>query len=223
MVIKTIATPTTGQRRLTLAAGYDATNFSTIVAGDYISLNQVPGYAPTSLSTATDMIAQISAVGAGTIDIILPDEAVLPNATLTYTEYFPFWHKARAGNGLHAFPWQIESKYWVPGGINFFGIWQWIYMLFQFNEWPKDFLHTFDFAYRTPSGGPYISDTVRFVENSDAAMQLYHALRVGYLNNQGQALKMKLSGSHIGEPWVLQYLQAEASKETGNVLKMYQG
>lgn len=222
-VVKTISTPTTGTRRLTLAAGYDAANFATIAVGDILSLNQTKAYA-TSLVLGTDMLAQISAVGAGTIDILLPTGAELDTAaTLTYDDYFPIWHQARAGDGLNGFPYQIETKYWIPGGINYFAIWQFIYMLFQFDEWPKSKAHTFDFAYRTPSGGPYISDVVNFVENSDTAMQLFHALRVGYLNNQGQALKMKLSGSHIGEPWVLQYLEAQTSNESGLVLKMYQG
>ncbi len=174
------------------------------------------------------MIAKVSRVveGAGLaeIDIILPDDAALDaSATLTYDEFFPIWQKAITGDGLHAFPWQIESRYWIPGGINFNAIWQWIYCLFQFFAWPKNFIHTFAMAYRTPSGGDFIEDSIEFNENSDGSMQLFHALKQGYLNNQGQALKLRLSGSHIGEPWVLQYLEAQVSEQTGNTLKEYQG
>lgn len=225
-VVKTISTPTSGQRRLTLATGYDATNFATIVAGDYIALNQTKAYA-TSLTDGDSMIAQVAAIstGSGYLDIILPDGGDLDSsATLTYDEYFPIWHKARAGAGLNGIPWQIKTGYWLASGINNSLIWQWIYMLLQYSAWPKPTgVNTFDFSYRTPSGGDFISDTIRFVENSDGAMQLFHALRQGKLNNQGQALKMILSGIHIGEPWVLQYLEAHASVESGNTLKQYQG
>lgn len=225
-VIKSISTPTSGQRRLTLATGYDATNFATIVAGDYIALNQTKAYA-TSLTDGDSMIAQIAAIstGSGYLDIILPTGGDLDSsATLTYDKYFPIWHKARAGAGLNGIPWQIKTGYWLAAGVNNALIWQWIYMLLQYSAWPKPTgVNTFDFSYRTPSGGDFISDTVRFVENSDGAMQLFHALRQGHLNNQGQALKMILSGIHIGEPWVLQYLEAQATIESGNTLKQYQG
>ena len=225
-VVKTISTPATGQRRLTLAAGYDATNFATIVAGDYIALNQTKAYA-TSLTNGDSMIAQIAAIstGSGYLDIILPDGGDLDSsATLTYDKYFPIWHRGRLTAGLNGIPWQIKTGYWLPSGVNNSLIWQWIYMLLQYSEWPKPTgSNTFTMAYRTPSGGPEISDVIRFVENSDGAMQLLHALRQGYLNNQGQALKMTLSGIHIGEPWVLQYLEAHCTIESGNTLKQYQG
>ena len=225
-VVKTISTPATGQRRLTLAAGYDATNFATIVAGDYIALNQTKAYA-TSLTNGDSMIAQIAAIstGSGYLDIILPDGGDLDgSATLTYDKYFPIWHRGRLTAGLNGIPWQIKTGYWLPSGVNNSLIWQWIYMLLQYSAWPKPTgSNSFTMAYRTPSGGPEISDVIRFVENSDGAMQLLHALRQGYLNNQGQALKMTLSGIHIGEPWVLQYLEAHCTIESGNTLKQYQG
>lgn len=223
MVVKQVSTPASGQRRLTLATGYDATNFNTIAVGSYIALNQTKGYAPTAAPTATNMIAKVAAVGVGTIDIILPDDAVLANCTPTYDEYFPFWQKGATGNGLHGFDWQIETKYWIPGGVNWYGMFCWIYCLLKYEAWAKNFTHEFEMAYRTPSGGDFISDLIEFVENSDGAMQLYHALRQGDANNQGQALKLQLSGSHIGEPWVLQYLQADVSRFLGNNLKEFTG
>lgn len=222
LIVKTVATPSTGQRRFTVAAG--SASMASIVAGDTISISQLLKYWPAS--TGQDMLAKVAAVnsGAGTVDIILPDGVTFDaSASLTYDLFFPIMHKAKNGAGLHGITYNLETKYWMPNGINWFGRWLWVYLFFKYGTLPKNVLNQFAMGYRTPSGGDMISDTINFLDNSDSNFQLYHALRIGNLNSQGQALKLALSGIHIGEQWTLQYLEAHGLEESGNLLKQYQG
>jgi hypothetical protein len=218
-LIKQIAAGATStQKVLTLASGYDATNFATIVAGDLIGIQQFQKYS--MQTTGDDMIAKVVSTntGAGTMTILLPDGATLPNVVLTSKTFAPFWHK-----GLNGISWQIETSYWIPAGVNRFNIWEWLYLFFKYRTWFKIDPSVFTLAHKTPSSGPLISSEITFEDNSSENFQLFHALKQGDGNNQGQAIKLKLSGIHIGEEWVLQYLEAHTSDESGNILEMYQG
>lgn len=226
LLVKAVASgSSSSQKVLTLDSGIDASILGTIVANDYITFQQVEKY---TTSTANDFIAKVVSVdtAAKTITVNLPDGAVLPNlVSLAQKFCFPVWHAGANGltQGLNGIPWTLETKYWGPKGPNYFGIWQWLYLFCKYKAWPKIDPAYLNIAYRTPSGGDYITDRSTFVDNSDSNFQLFHALRQGFLNNQGQAIKFKLSGIHIGEEWVLQYLELQGEGELGNVLKMYQG
>ncbi len=224
-LVKTIASgAVTGQKVLTLAAGYDATNFNTIVANDYFAIQQFKNY--TGQATGDDMITKVISTnsGAGTITVRLPEGAVLPNVTITDGKlYAPIWHRGALTAGLNGITWMWRTKYWMPGGTNFWGIWKWLYLLFKYQTWKKIDPLDINIAYRTPQGGDYVSDSVRFADNSDGNFQLFHALRTGKMNNQGQAIKFSVTGIHIGEEWVLQYLEAHSQMQEGNLLKLFQG
>jgi len=222
-VVSTVATPSSGVRRLTLATGYDATNFSTLAVGDLISIDQARDYA-TTMTAADDMLAKIVALGTGTIDILLPTGAAMDSAaTLTQPYYFPIWHATANGVGLNGFLWSIKTKYWTPFGINFSGNWLWLYILHKLNLVKSNAPQTYDISYRTPVSGDFITDTVTYADNSDGNWQLYHALRTGNQNNQGQAIKFRLAGRQIASELVLQFLELHATEETGNVLKQFEG
>ncbi len=223
LLVKQVAVGSSSNLRvLTLDTGYDATNYATIVTGDYLAIQQFKKY--TALTTGDDMIAKITASTGGTITIKIPDGAVLPATTLTDSrKFFPVWHAAANGQGLNGIPWSIDGKYWMPSGVTYFGIWEWLYMMFKYVAWAKVDPNTFDLDYKTPSGGPFITDTIEFADNSDTNFQVYHAFRPGYLNNNGQALKLVFSGVHIGDEWVLQYMQLHGTKETGEPVRQYQG
>lgn len=208
---------------LAFDSGLDATNFATITVGDYIAIQQFKKY--TGQATGDDLIATVSAIdtGAGTLTIKLPDDATLPNCTPTERFYFPIWHRAANGDGLNGIPWQWETKYWMPTGVNNRWLWLWLYMFIKYTTWKKRPANTFTAAFRSPTSGDYVSDTITLTDNSDGNFQLFHGLKKGQTNNQGQAIKFKLSGSHIGEEWMIQYLEAHALDEGGNFLKQFQG
>lgn len=217
---------TSTQYIVTLDNGLDAANFATIVAGDFIAFHQFQQYAVQT--TGVDMICKVVSTDPATrkITFQVPTGATLPIIAFgggTSYKFFPIWHRAKAGAGLHGITYVWDSKYWMPKGINFSWIWLYVYMFFKYTTWLKVDPETFSFAYKSASGGTMITDPIRFADNSDTNFQVYHALREGKLNNQGQAIKMKISGYHIGEEWSLQYLEAHATEESGNLLKRYQG
>lgn len=227
----------TGLKKITLATGFDATNFATFAATNRIAIQQFKKYS--GQATGDDMIAELISrnTGAGTFVIKLPDGAVLPNVTLSAKTYAPFWHATKTGQGLNGISWelqtgywmpglsgrQLQTGYWMPGGGDNFYIWEWIYLFFKYTTWKKILPNQFDFAHRTPTSNDYISAAIELLDNSDTNCQVYHPLNEGNVNNQGQALKMKLSGIHIGEEWMLQYLEAHNGDQSGNLLKDFQG
>ncbi len=224
LLVKSVsAGPTTLERVLALDSGVDATNFATIAIGDYITIHQFKNY--TTLSTGDEMISLVTGIdtGAKTLTIKLPDDGVLPTASLAQRFYFPIWHAAAEGDGLNGIPWVWETKYWMPQGVNYQGIWLWLYLFIKYTTWLKRKPNKFNVEYRTPTSGAMISDPITMVDNSDGNFQLFHALRNVKTNNQGQAIKFRLSGTHIGEEWMLQYLEAHALEEAGNILKRFQG
>jgi hypothetical protein len=226
VVKKVEAGASSTQKVLTLATGYDGTNFATIATGDYLAIQQHERYTGTP---ADDIVAKIVSTDtmAGKITISIPSGTVLPNETLGVKTYFPVWQRGALTAGLNGIEWSINSKYWMPKGVNFSGIWLYLYLFFKYTPWAKVDPTFFELAYRTPSGADFISDTVLFANNSDFNCQVYHPLRPndpnGGRNNNGQAIRFLLSGIHIGEEWVLQYMQLQGNDETGNPLIEYEG
>lgn len=228
MMVKQISEPEPGQRRLTLADGYDPTNFATIAQGDYIAIHQGKKYGR-SLTDCSDMIARVAAVSTdnGTVDIILPSGAVMDDtATLSSPEFFPFWHKAANGPGLHSFPYRALTRYWEPSGVNHSYFWLWLFARFKAGLWPSpDVFKDIKFGYKTPISNPneLIYNTIKMVENTDGHFSLYHQLPFGNGNTQGSAIKFDFSGHHLGNEWVLEYLEMHTQEESGNHLKMFEG
>ncbi len=219
LMVKTIATQGSG-KRLTLAAGFDATLFATIVVDDPIAFTQFAGYS--NDATATDCIVKVTATnaGAGTIDVSVPAGAVVPNASYAQANYIPIWHL-----GINGIAWQIKTGYWAPGGLSFHGIWLYILMLMKMRLLPSVDAQEIELAYRTMTSGDFAdaTDTLELADNCDGQWQLYHPLQLGEGNINGQAIKLLLSGTHIGSEWVLQYLEAHANIEDGNCLKEFEG
>ena len=224
-VVKEISTPITGRRRLTLAVGYDPTNFATMQIGDLIALKNVRNYAP-AIALAEDMLCQILGVntGSGYIDVKIPVGAQIDaSATLTQGTYFPIYHKTQNGVGLNGFEWRFKTTHWLPFGINFFANWLWLYILHKIKLAKNDGTETYELGYRSVTSGDFIYDTVVYKDNSDGHWQLYHPFRVGETNNQGQTLKMDLRGIQIATDLVIQFLEAHCTEQTGNDLKQFEG
>lgn len=224
-LIKSVATPAAGTRRLTLAAGYDATNFATIAVGDYLALQQAKDYLQT-ISIADDMIAVISAVntGSGYIDITLPANGNLQTViTPTFNDYFPFWTMTPTSPGLNGIAYQMKTVYWTPAGINGYFFWLYWYLLAKYIPWATDLLLGWNLSYRSPTSLDFLTDHVVFDNNSDDNYQIYHPLAPGNDNHEGQGLKLVVAGNHIGPEWVLQYMEIHGKPVIGDMLKRFEG
>jgi hypothetical protein len=201
------------------------TNFATIAAGDLIALKNIKQYAA-SMTLAESMLCEVIAVntGGGYLDIRIPKGAQIDaSATLAVKEYFPIYHKTKTGVGLNGFVWRLKTKYWLPFGINFFANWLWLYLLHKIELVKSDGTETYQIGYRTVTSGDFVYDDVIYKNNSDGNWQLYHALRTALTNNQGQALKLDLTGIQIASDLVIQFLEAHITEETGNDLKQFEG
>ncbi len=224
-VISAISTPTVGVRRLTLAAGYDATSFGRISVGDLIALQQTRKYA-SSLTAASDMVAEVAAITSTSLDITLPDGASLDGtATLTFDQYFPFWQATPTGTGQNGFAYSMITNYWMPAGTNGYFFWLYAYLLLKVRLWAGTAGREIDLGYRTPTALATLTDSLTMSDNSDGNFQVYHPLRPGDDNQEGQGIKFIMSGVHIGHEWVLQYMEAHARsiEFDGDPLKRFEG
>lgn len=223
LMVKEISTPTTGRRRLTLAAGYDAGKFATLAVGDRIALTQLKKYAST-LTLGDDFIGKIAALGAGTIDITLPKGVEIDAAAvLTQPFYFPIWHASQLAGGLNGIPWSWETLYWAPGGLNFSGHWMALHLTHKINLLKSVDPQLYEIAFKSMTVEDYVAAKILLENNCDGIFQRYHNLDDGPdAANNGQAIKIKLSGYQIGSEWVLQYLQASVSPTDGNPLMEFQ-
>lgn len=223
-IVKTVTTPVAGTRRLTLAAGYDATNFATMAAGDRLAIQQFNQY--TGQTTGSDLIARISAVstGSGYLDITLPTGAVLPNIAATYDQYFPIWQAGTGTTaGLNSIAYQMKTNYWAPAGVNGYFFWLYCYLLAKVNLWISDLAIGPSLGYRTPTASGTVTDLLALTDNNDGNWQIYHPLTPGNDNAEGQAIRFIFSGNHIGHEWVLQYMEAHATPIPGDTLKRFEG
>ncbi len=246
LLIKTVATPSAGVKRLTIASGSVGVTAGSIAANDYVSFQNVKGYA-TTITNATDMIAKIVAVnnGAGTIDIQLPTGGALDDATLVRPLYFPIYQKKPTTAGLHGIIYTIPTNYWLPTsaptiigaaqqpqrGMSESWNWMYLYFLFRYLGIPtptnpftdQSATSVLSLAYRTLVSGGEVTDLLTLINNSDDQCQVHHPLRNEERSANGQALKYSLSGIHIGDPWTLEYLEAHCLKEKGFTLKEFEG
>lgn len=230
LLVKAVANGSNSfEKVLTLDTGVNLTSLASVTLGDYIAFQQSTAYSSQIISDMIAKVVSVNTVGTPTITVNIPRGALLPSFTLTDQKlFFPVWQAKKKSVGLNGIPWTLQTKYWAPVGPNYSLYWQWLYMLVKYEKWLKIDPTTMNCAYRSPSTvGDFISDILEFSDNSDANWQIFHAFRPGDAenrgNNQGQGLKLRLSGIHIGEEWVIQYLEIQSSEERGNILKMYQG
>ena len=225
LMVKSFTTPLPGVRRMTLAAGYDATKFGTIAVGDPVAIQQLARYA-TSLAVAPDFVGKVAAVGSGTIDVTLPTGLAMDaSATLANNSlYFPLYHQAAAAQGINGFTYALDTDYWCPAGLGYWGHWLHMHMIFKMQgALPSVQALTTTLSYRTPVSdvGP-ISDTLTFANNSDLNFQVLKSMRIGDQNIEGQGLRFNLSGIQIAAAWMLQYLCAYTRPIDGHQLSIFE-
>lgn len=233
LTVLTVATPSTGSRRLTLAAGSVGITAGSIAVGDFIAIQNAKGYAP-SLTLASDMVAKITAINNGSnyIDILLPDDGELDaSATLTNQTAFPIYHRKPTTAGLSGITYLMQTNYWLPNGMSNSYLWLYFYFLFKYGGWPTPTDATvggpigapITLAYSSLAGGGPVSETIRLQDNSNGHCQIHHPMKNTNTAASGQALKYSLAGIHIGNPWTLEYLEAHLKEERGFTLKRFEG
>lgn len=211
-LVSTITAPSTTTRRLALAGGYDTTNYASVAVGDKIAIQQGADY--TNDSTVTDMVAVISALdqgGSGTIDITLPAGGVLPAAALDTDKYLPIWIDRH-----NQFPYVIETNYWTPNGIDYWGFWHYFHMLFKIALLTSDTAPELTLQYRTPISSALVSNLLTLADNSDGHYQILTQLLSQGQSFEGQSLKWTISGNHFAHNWVLQYLGVDIDPHHGH-------
>lgn len=220
--VQLVDTPTPGTKRLTFAAG--SSSLGAINVGDYIALQGVQNY--TGVLTS-DLLAKVTDRTSSTVSFLLPTGAVLDDVALPLTQYFPayFWSADATDPSLFApngINYQAKSNYWLAGGANGWFFWLWIYMLSKIRLWKSDVPFGPTIEYRTPTADGLIGDQLVLEDNSDGNWQLYHQLRTGDDNHEGQALRFILSGTHLAHEWVLQYLELHATPQDKDGLRTFE-
>ena len=222
LLVKDVSTPADPTSRvLGLAAGH--LDLSTISVNDFLAFQNVNGYSDATLGN--DFIAKILAVdvGASEITIAMPTGASLSDAALVGPNFFPAYHRGALDAGNHGITYQIQTNYWLPGGVDVAWLWQYIYMMFKYTPWPAPTVNQLALAYRTLVCGGFIVDNLTLTDNSDGNCQIFHQLRNTESAALGQALKYRFAGVHIGHQWTLEYLEAHCVPDKGYTLKEFEG
>lgn len=229
MVVKSVSSPTSSTRTLTLGAGYP-TLTGNIAAGDLIAVPNAKAYA-TSMTDSDDMICKVTSFdnGAGTITVTVPDGASFDAtvATLDPQLMFPIYHCTAANgipsaNGFHGYPFRLQTNYWMPAGIHESWHWLYLFLLFKYMPWASVDALWLELSYRSLQSLDFKTDNIKLEDNSDGHCQLHHALSPGANGYaSGQALKYRVSGIHIGHEWTLEYLEAHCTLEDGFILKQF--
>lgn len=228
LMVKSLTTPSTGVRRLTLAAGHST---GTIAAGDLIALQQCAEYTNGALASPSDFIAQVAAVGSGTIDITLPPGATLDaSATIaSNAQYFPIWHAGGTNgvitsNGINGFPYVWDTKFWIPGGMSYWGWFQFVHLVYKlYALLPIAKPLTQSLAYQTPISGSVPADIITLLNNSAGNFQIMHPLVPGDQSMEGQGIKYTISGIQLAGSWVLQFLESYSQFKDGLQIKLFEG
>jgi hypothetical protein len=232
LIVASVASPTANTRRLTFAATGTTSLISTIALGDYILVHSVASYAPALTGTNT-FIAKVSGINllSNYVDITLPQGAAM-DATFTATAVtgFPVYHRAANGPGINGIPWVVQTNFWLPNGLVNSYVWQYLHMLFKYVGIPQP-TNAFDkypelariiFQNKTlRCDGPSTTELI-LLNNSSNHCQIHHRVKNENRSANGQALAMRFSGIAFGDPWTLEYLEAQCILEKGLTLKEFQ-
>jgi len=215
-LVKSVALVSGSTYRLTLASGYDATNFGALSVGDNFTIDAGSKYS--NDSDVKDLLAKITAKGAGTIDFTLPSElSSFYTGSLTQGRYFPIWVPN------NAIDYKMKTTLWTPGGLNYWALWKWLHMAFRVNLLPSDNAQTVNLIYNSLISSLSESNTITLTDNSIGHCQRWTHLKIGRESTQGQGIQLDLSGSHNGSEWVLQYLCAYSDPMDTENLMHFEG
>lgn len=204
-----------GSRRLTFAPGPASRANKTGIA-------VIHGYqAYTGRSETPDGIYTITGTGANFIEVtrlsVANDFFI---GALNGRTYFPCWIASE-----HAFNVTIDSQYWAPFGLKFFGNWLYSHMTFQVELENDQTTTAYNITaqYSTLQGTGAASSVIRLSDNSRGNFQVLNGFPHTQDNKTGQAMKLNLSNLHLSGRWNLQYLAFDIVPIQDDSLRIWEG
>lgn len=201
-------------KRLTLTTALMAS----IDIGDRVVLPNPSQYAGSAAAIpACKGIVKDKNNGAKWIDVEFT--VSVPNySAANFTKNIPLYT-----DDIHSFTWALETQLWAPGGLKAWWLWLYAHTLWRVGLLPAATGPTVLFQHRTPQSGNYVSRTLSLTDNCRGSCQIHSQLVNTNMAAEGQALQVKLSGSHNGDEWTLQDFAVEAeAMETGSI-RMFEG
>jgi len=227
-MVKQVSEPVDGTLRFYLAGGYNQTSYNNIAVGSKLCVQQGTDYS--GEAGIADIFTQISAKG-GTfpnnyIEVVLPNELTSYfTGLLVPSRYFPIYESVN--NGI-SYIW--ESNFWVADGVKNFYRFLFSHLLFKLNLLPSSNnippnqgLQTIEFSYKTPISKEFVSNTLTLSDNSAGNYQVYTQMRQDNQAAEGQGVRLRLSGVHLGTEWVLQYVGVDSLLLEGDNLQYFEG
>lgn len=216
-MVKTVGALANNQVTITLADGFDATNFAAIAVGAKIAFSQIKDY--TEEATTQDLIATVVSKSSPDITLEFPEEILsFYSGTLAKAKYFPAFVE-----GQNDFPYRLESIFWAPGGMRYWAYWLYCQLFFKIKLLPAAEQPILELSYETPVSGPAQTNDLTLVDNSKGNCQIYTQLKNIDRTFDGQGIKLILSGSHLADEWVLQYLAVDANPQSFDQVKEFEG
>jgi hypothetical protein len=225
--------------RLFLPEAYGAAAIVGIAANDKIAICQSLAYQGSGSplgTTSIDGIYVVNATGSGNdgsgniryyIDVV-SRATVLPNftaATATtsgisiFPNMIPMYHQGN--NGIN---YVLQSRLWAPAGLKSWFLWLKGHLLFKVDLLSSASAQTTTFSYASNLSATLLANTATLTDNqgNTGYSQRVLALKNQYGATQGQAMRFKLSGSHIGGSWQLVSLAFEVMPGDLGNLKQFE-
>ncbi len=217
-LVKTVGAITNGTITVTLASGFDPTAFAAIAAGQQFCLSQVTDY--TNVATNTpDIITTVISKSSPNIVLQLPSSVTSYFAgTLANNKFFPIYNSV-----LNDIPYNMETRFWTPGGMRYWAYWLFCHLFFKVKLLADSLPLKLNFSYSTPVSGAEQTNVLTIEDNSKGNCQIYTSLKNVNRSHDGQGIKLRISGSHFGSQWVLQYLAMDANNQTLDEVKEFEG
>jgi len=172
-------------------------------------------------TTNPDGIYTITGSGANYIDIERQSaSADFPATSYSVENYFPVWIADE-----HSFDWKLESQYWAPGGMQFWGRWLYAHYSYQVDLTYDGPGGSYDIAcqYFSLPGTDNSPTTTALADNSRGNCQILNSIPFTKDNASGQALRLVLSGTHLAGEWNLQYLALDVSPQDRANIRFWEG
>jgi hypothetical protein len=126
----------------------------------------------------------------------------------------------------HGFTFNINSQYWAPFGMRFWGRWLYCYQSHKVNKLLRSSGQTFVTSWKSILGTGSVPRTITLSDNSRGNFQVHSQIPFTQQNADGQAISFTLtttSGKFCGSRWYMQYLGYDVTEMTKNNFKVWEG
>jgi hypothetical protein len=117
----------------------------------------------------------------------------------------------------------METRQWAPRGFLFWGLWLYGHLFFKVKLLPSSAAQTITFAYKSSVASQYVENKLTLKDNAEGNFQVITQIKGQGGSNQGQAIRFRISGTHLGGVWNLQYLGFDVLPQDAQNLMAYEG